>query len=81
MLGPCHYHSCCAGYCHDYDYGLHNYDLFSEALRLLNLNSCLQLWLSPILAAISMVAIELANSGTTAVAAVKEILGSEETWL
>ena len=26
-----------------------------------NLNSCLQFWLSPILAAISMVAIELAN--------------------
>ena len=46
-----------------------------------NLKSCLQLWLSPILAAISMVAIELANFITTAVAAVKEILGSEETWL
>ena len=48
-----------------------------------NPNWCLQLWLSPKLAAISMVAIELANSVTTAVAAaaVKEILGSEETWL
>ena len=47
----------------------------------MNLNSCLQLWLSPILTAVSMVALELASSGTTAVAAVKEILGSEETWL
>ena len=28
-----------------------------------------------------MVAVELASSGTTAVAAVEEILGSEETWL
>ena len=45
----------------------------------MNLN--LRLGNSSILTAVLMVALELATSGTTAVAAVKEILGFEETWL